>query len=141
MSDLILTTGDQAMFEPTFGPAMVAVQPGVLNGSGPHTANGKPICVLGDEKKVMVPGCTYISGAFSVPGVGMLKIQSVAPNQQTMKSTLKGKPILMKGMKFIAMFQVTAPAQMPPPISTPDPMVMYPGQGSFITTNVKCKAT
>ncbi|MFM2376233.1 MAG: hypothetical protein RLZZ165_1330 [Bacteroidota bacterium] len=141
MSDSILITGDQAMFEPAFGAAMVAVQPGDLKGSGPHTANGKPICILGDEKKVMVSGCSYISGAFSVPGVGTIKIQSLMPDQQTMKSTLKGKAILMKGMKFIAVFQVTAPAQMPPPASTPDPVVMYPGQGSFITTNVKCKAT
>jgi hypothetical protein len=34
MSDFILTTSDQVMFNPTFGQAIVTVRPGNLIGSG-----------------------------------------------------------------------------------------------------------
>jgi hypothetical protein len=52
MSDFILMDGDQAIFMPMFGAAVVVVQPGKLAGSGPATLGGKTICVEGDESKV-----------------------------------------------------------------------------------------
>ena len=51
MSDFILITGDKAMFNPTFGQAIVTVRPGDLIGTGKAKINGKMICVDGDEKK------------------------------------------------------------------------------------------
>ena len=140
MPDYILIDGDIVQFMPAFGAAVVTVQPGKLQGSGPATLNGKKVCVAGDETKVSVPGCPYISGAFSVPGVGTLKIMSLAPNQKALKTKSGKKPVLLKGANFIAQFQVATPAQMPPPASTPDPAPLYPGgSGSFTTTNTKFK--
>jgi hypothetical protein len=84
----------------------------------------------------------YMSGPFSIPGVGTLKIASLAPNQKTMKTKHKGKPIIIKGAMFVAKFEVQSPAQQPTAAGpVPDPMPMYSGQGSFITTNFKSKAT
>ena len=65
MPDFILVEGDKANFLPSFGAAIVVVQPGDLKGSGPATFNGKKICVDGDEKKVSVPGCTYMTPQYS----------------------------------------------------------------------------
>ncbi|HAB19849.1 MAG TPA: hypothetical protein PLX89_27035 [Verrucomicrobiota bacterium] len=141
MSDFILIDGDKAMFLPAFGAAVVAVQPGTLVASGPASLNGKRVCVDGDETKVMVPGCTYLTPAYSVPGVGTLKIASLAGNQKAKKTKSGKKPVLLKGGNFTAKFEVTAPAQMPPPASTPDSMAQYSGQGMFVTTNLKFTGT
>lgn len=142
MADYILITGDQAIFQPTFGPAIVTVLPGILIGSGPATVNYVPMCLQGDEAKVIVPGCPYISGSFSIPGVGMLMIDSLAPDQLTMKTTYQNKPIMLKGSNFIAKFQVLVPAiMMAGPVPVPDPVPIYMGQGSFMNTNMQHKAT
>ena len=71
MPDFILVTGDIAMFLPAFGPAMVVVRPGILQGSGPVNVNGRKVYMLGDEKNVMVPGCPYVTPICSIPGTGM----------------------------------------------------------------------
>ena len=141
MADLILLHGDLVNFQPNFALAVVVVRPGTLQGTGGATLSGKKVCVDGDEKQVSVPGCAYQAGAFSVPGVGTLKIQALAPNQKALKTKSGQKPVLLKGANFIAVFEVQTPAQMPPPASTPDPSPMYPGSGSFVTTNVKFRAT
>ncbi len=143
MSDFILISGDIVNFLPSFGSAIVTVMPGVIMGTGARSkALQKPFCVDGDEKAVMVPGCPYISGPFAVPGVGILKILALAPNQKAMRTKSGGKPVLLKGAQFEAIFEVMAPAQMPPPASTPDPAPKYPGgKGMFITTNLRVKGT
>ncbi len=137
MADYILLHGDLVNFQPAFGPATVVVRPGNLQGTGGATLSGKKVCVDGDEKQVQVPGCVYTAGPFSVPGVGTLKIQSLAPDQKALKTHSANKPVLLKGGNFIAVFEVQTPAQMPPPASTPDAAPMYPGSGSFVTANVK----
>ncbi len=138
MSDFVLMDGDQAIFMPTFGPAVVVVRPGRLAGSGPGTINGKAICVDGDESKVSVPGCMYFAGAYCVPGVGTLKIKQLAGNQKATKTKSGSKPMLLKGGTFVAEFQVTAPAQQPTAAGpVPDAMTQYMGSGSFLTTNMK----
>ncbi len=143
MPDFVLLHGDIVNFVPAFGPAIVVVRPGQLVASGPATATGKMICLEGDESKVSVPGCMYMSGAFCIPGTGTLKIASLAPNQKTMKVKHKGKLLLLKGAQFIAQFEVASPAQQPAPPgpNVPDPMPKYIGQGSFVTTNINVKAT
>ena len=66
MADFILITGDLAMFTPTFGQAIVTVRPGNLVGTGKSKINYKPVCVDGDEKKVIVPGCPYMTPQYSI---------------------------------------------------------------------------
>lgn len=142
MLDFILTTGDQAIFNSTFAKAIVVVRPGVLNGTGRATVNKNEICVVGDEKKVIVPDCSYTSPPFVTPGVGILSIQSLATNQKARKVKSIRKAVLLKGTAFVARFKVIVPAQIPPtPVSPaiPDPMRFYPGTGYFTTTNKTTK--
>ncbi|MBN3925384.1 hypothetical protein [Nostoc sp. NMS4] len=144
MLDFILITGDQAMFNPTFAKAIVVVRPGVLSGTSKATVNKKKICVVGDEKKVMVPGCSYTSPPFLTPGIGILSIQSLAINQRARKVKSIRKAVLLKGTAFVARFKVIMPAEIPPtPVSPaiPDPMRFYPGTGYFTTTNTTTKGT
>ena len=144
MPDFILVDGDIVTFLPTFGAAMVVPLPGVLKGTGLATLNGRQLCVDGDEKKVTVPGCVYMSGPHVIPGVGTLKIDSLAPNQKALKTRTGGKPVLLKGLFFNAKFEVMVKAmqpQPPPAPPTPDPMSQYTGQGMFVTTNLKFLGT
>jgi Contractile injection system spike tip protein len=142
MADFILMTGDKAMFNPNFGQAIVVVRPGDLLGSGQAKISGKLVCIDGDEKKVIVVGCTYMTPQYSIPGVGMLSIQSLAGNQKAKKTKSGGKPVLLKGASFQAKFQVMVPAQQPSaPSPIPDVTPQYAGTGSFMTTNLKVKGT
>lgn len=142
MADFILMTGDQAMFNPNCGQAIVVVRPANLIGSGKDKINEKPICVDGDEKKVLVIGCAYTTTQHSIPGVGMLSIQSLAGNQKAKKTKSGGKPVLLKGASFQSKFQVMVPAQKPStPSPIPDATPQYAGTGSFMTTNLKVKGT
>ncbi|MCB0030606.1 MAG: hypothetical protein KDE28_22000, partial [Anaerolineales bacterium] len=102
MSDTVLLDGDQVLFLPNFGAAVVNVQPGRLRGSGPATSNDKKICVVGDEAEVSVPGCTYFTPIYSIPGTGTLKIMQLAPDQKAQKSQTGGKKIMLKGGQFTA---------------------------------------
>jgi len=142
MSDFILINGDEAIFNPNFGAAVVAMRPGILQGSGPATFGGQKLCVDGDEKRVAVLGCSYITPQYSIPGVGTLKIAALAANQKAKKTQTGGKPVLLLGRKFTAKFEVTAPAKQPPPgpgAPIPDPTSQYSGSGSFITANTRFK--
>lgn len=142
MSDYILMNGDQVMFLPAFGQAIVVVKPGKLQGSGKAKLQGNKICLAGDEKKVSVPGCTYMTPVYSIPGMGTLQIASLAPNQKTKALADSGKAVLLKGSQFTAKFAVTNPAKQPNPSGppTPDSMTEYKGQGQFISRNIKCRS-
>lgn len=165
MADLVLIDGDQAMFNPNFGPAIVVVQPGKLTASGAYNSHyaedvqkklekgdeplrqgvgGRRVCVEGDEQSVVVPGCKYSSPMFPIPGVGTLRILTLPPNCKSMRDRLGGKAVLLKGGQFIAAFDVQVPAMMPPPgpgAPIPDPTPRYTGNGSFVTANVTQMAT
>ena len=139
MSDPILIDGDTVMFMPAFGAATVVVQPGRLAASGPATLGGKKICVAGDESKVSVPGCVYMTAQHSIPGTGTLKIAALAGDQQSGKVKTGGKAVLLKGSQFTARFEVQSPAQQPPPgpgSPVPDATPQYSGQGRFLPVNV-----
>ena len=140
MPDFILIDGDKANFLPSFGAAVVVVQPGDLKGSGPATLNGKKVCMDGDEKNVSVPGCMYMTPQYCIPGTGTLKIDALAANQKAKKTNTGGKAVLLKGGTFTAKFEVQSPAQQPPPgpgSPIPDATPQYSGNGMFITTNTK----
>jgi hypothetical protein len=144
MSDFILMDGDRVLFLPAFTPAIVVVQPGTLEGSGPATIDGKKICVDGDEANVAVRGCTYMTPQYSIPGVGTLKISALAGDQKATDTRTGGKPVLLKGSSFTASFDVQSPAQQPPPgpgSPVPDATSSYSGSGMFVTTNMKVLGT
>lgn len=144
MPDTILIDGDTVNFDAAFTPCSVVVKPGKLSAKGEATVNGKKMCVEGDEKNVSVPGCMYTTPIFSIPGTGTLKINGLAPNQKAMKTATGGKKVLLKGAKFIAVFEVQSPAKFQPPSPGPpqqDPMKKYIGTGSFVSTNQKLKGT
>lgn len=141
MSDLILIDGDQVLFMPNFGPAVVIPLPATLHGSGPATLSGKKLCVDGDEKNVAVTGCVYMTPQFPIPGIGTLKIAALAGNQKAAKSRTGGKAVLLKGGNFNAKFEVQSPARQPPPASAPDATPQYSGMGMFITMNCKFQGT
>ena len=140
MSDFILVDGDTVTFEPAFGAATVAVQPGKLTGSGPAKIGGKKVCIEGDEGGVSVAGCTYTAGQYSIPGTGTLSIDSLAGDQKAKKYLMDGTPVILKGSKFNAKFEVQSPAQFQPPGAPPPPPQMdqtksYSGKGSFVASN------
>ncbi|MEH2070099.1 MAG: hypothetical protein V7K47_18380 [Nostoc sp.] len=139
MLDFILITGDRAMFNPNFGKAIVVVRPGFLTGTGIPTVNKKKICVIGDETKVIVPGCSYTSPPNVTPGTGTLFIQSLAINQKARKVKSQLRTVLLKGTTFTARFQVIVPATTPTVPPEPDTMLVYFGTGFFTTTNRKVK--
>ena len=142
MTDYILITGDKAMFNGTFGQATVTVRPGDLIGTGKDKINMKLVCVDGDERKVTVPGCPYITSQHSIPGSGMLFIKSLASDQKAQKTKSGGKPVLLKGGEFKAKFTVMVPAQQPSsPNPIPDTTLQYSGTGKFVTTNQKVTGT
>lgn len=140
MADFILIDGDTVTFLPAFSPAVVVVQPGKLEGSGPATIGGKKICVDGDESKVSVAGCAYMTPQYSIPGTGTLKISALAGDQKAKKTQTGGKVVLLKGGNFTAKFEVQSPAKQPPPgpgSPIPDATTEYSGNGMFVTTNTK----
>jgi hypothetical protein len=141
MADYILMEGDMAMFIPAFGVAIVVVLPGTLKASGKPLLGGKKICLEGDEKQVSVMGCSYITPAYTVPGVGTITIKALAANHKTKTLVVSGKPVVLKGGKFEAEFAVMAPATTPPPSATPDSTTKYSGYGNFVTTNMKWQSS
>ena len=108
-----------------------------LKATGPATIGGKKICIDGDEKQVEVPGCTYVAPPYVIPGVGTLKIDSLAGDQKASHSNVAGKLMLLKGSNFTAKFEVQSPAQLPAPPGppVPDGSPSYIGQGQFIPAN------
>ena len=140
MADYILVDGDKAEFMPNFGAALVVTRLGILEAGGPATFTTRRFCVDGDEKKVAVRGCPYTTPLFPIPGVGTLKIAALAPDQKATKSHSGELFLMLRGSRFVARFEVDSPA-MQAPLLIPDPTPQYSGQGQFLTTNTKFRAT
>jgi hypothetical protein len=136
--DFAIIQGDQAIFDPSFPPAIVTAPPGTISGSSRDKVNGLIVCVEGDEASVIVAGAVYFTPSFPIPGVGTLTIESLGPDQKARKAKSGGRAVILKGTKFRARFQVSAPAQVIQPAGTVlDPTPIYAGMGSFITTNTR----
>jgi hypothetical protein len=108
--------------------------------SGQTTLGGKKVCVAGDEGRLQVPGCAYMTPQFASPGLGTLKIAALGGDQTSKKTSSGNKAIIVKGSTFQATFDVQVPAMDPskapaPPI--PDPSPQYAGSGNFVSMNVK----
>lgn len=141
MSDYVVIDGDTVKFEASFGAATVIVVPGTITGSGSkQKVSGKAVCIEGDEASVEVPGCAYIAGSYTVPGVGTLTIDSLASDQKAQKLTVNGKKAILVGSKFDAKFSVMTPAQTTTSPPTPDATTEYSGSGSFVTNNTLLKS-
>lgn len=140
-ADYVITTADMiqiTMTPPTVVPQLLAPIP-LIGTSTSVAIKGKFICLKGDELPPVISGpMPYVFGPFTIPGAGTLQIM-LSPANFTM-ATKNGRPILIKGPTFPVQFQVTVPAQAPPPASTPDGVLMKPGTGQFLTTNLVVKA-
>ena len=140
--DLMIKTGDQAIFNPTFPPATVNVLPGIITGTGRVVLEGAVACVLGDEASVVVPGAMYISAGFPIPGVGTLTIAALGADQIATRTLAVQKPAILKGTQFTALFTVTVPATVATPSGpVPDPVPLYNGTGYFMNANFRVKGT
>jgi len=140
---MIIKTGDQIKITippPAIVPMLQAPVP--LMGTSQNVLEEmKPICLLGDEMpptlKAPMP---YTAPPFVTPGVGTLQI-ILLPTNLT-KLTMNGKPIILKGATFQAIFNVSAPAMQPTPAGpVPDPLLVKPGTAMFITTTVMTQAS
>lgn len=142
MGDFILRTGDllKVMIPPPVAVPML-VAPVPLLGSGTNVlVEAMEVCLLGDElpSELKVP-LPYVEPPFTIPGTGSLTL-TLLPANMTAR-TLRGKPILIKGQQFPALFTVEAPATQPTPAGpVPDPVVEKPGTAEFITTNATVTA-
>lgn len=138
MTDYVIKTGDMlevTIPEPAVVPALEALQP--LTGSSTNvTIGGMPVCLQGDElPMVLRDPLPYTAPPFSIPGTGTLML-TLLPENLTTQTTNGGKPLLIRGAAFTAMFTVETPAQQPTPTGpVPDPLVEKPGTARFITTN------
>lgn len=141
MPGFVVTTGDMiqiTMTPPAIVPQLMAPIP-LIGSSTAVTVMKKPVCLKGDELPPAISGpMPYMYGPYTIPGMGSLSI-ILTPANLTLQ-TKNGMPMLIGGSPFQVMFQVQAPAQLPPPASSPDPLPVKPGTGQFITTNVIVKA-
>lgn len=137
MGDFVIRSTDQV--EITIDPPVIVPAleiPAPLEGSGaPVTIGGLTVCLVGDElpESLMEP-MAYTAPPFTEPGMGTLRL-TLLPDNMT-ELTRKGKPLLIKGGEFPALFTVTEPAMQVTaagPIFDPEPE--KPGTALFITTN------
>jgi len=125
---------------PAVVPALEAPVP--LEGSaGSVSVDGLSVCLLGDELPGMLAEpMAYTAPPFAAPGMGTLKL-TLTESNMTVK-TRNGKPLLIKGGPFTAMFTVTEPAIQPTPAGPiSDPVAEKPGTAEFITTNEIVRAS
>jgi Contractile injection system spike tip protein len=142
VGDFIIKTGDQIKITippPAIVPMLQAPVPLIGTGNMVMESN-KPICLQGDElPPTLKAPMPYTAPPFVTPGMGTLQI-ILMPNNLTML-TQNGKPIIIKGATFQAIFNVSAPAMQPTPAGpVPDPLMVKPGTAMFITTTVMTQA-
>ena len=143
MADFIIKSGD--MIQITISPPAIIpsiVSPVPLIGTGaPNSTNHLQICVLGDELPPPLRGpLPYTAPPFVTPGMGTLRV-TLTPANQSAQTRVGGKPALIKGSPFMAVFTVTTPAMQPTPAGlVPDPLLVKTGQAQFITTTTNARA-
>ena len=87
---------------------------------------------------MQLSGCSYIAGAYSVPGQCTLKIDKLNSDQVTQTTEIEGKKVILKGSTFKAVLEVSpgggAQTTTTPP--SPDMTPKYSGgSGSFVPSN------
>lgn len=143
MGDFVIKTGDMIQITvppPALVPQLMAPVP--LTGSSTSVqVAGSPACLQGDELPPAIQGpLMYTSPPFVTPGTGQIQIILVPTNLTT--TTQNGKPMLLKGATFQAIFNVQSPAMQPTPVGPiPDPVMVKPCTAQFITTNTTVQAS
>jgi hypothetical protein len=143
MVDIILRTSDfieVTIPAPTVVPVLEAPVP-LIGSSTNVTVLGLVACLQGDElPPVLRVPLVYTAPPFTIPGTGTLSVTLLPPNL-TVKTTNGGKPMLLKGGTFPAMFTVETPATQPTPTGpVPDAEIEKPGNARFISSNETVKA-
>lgn len=132
--DNIIRAGDIVTFLPAFGNAMLlapAMVPMIGTG-GSVLTEGAPTAIQGDEMKVTLPGIPYNAPPFVTPGVCMLQIAKLGPDQVSKKTKIMGQGVILMGSVFDAKLTVVTPAMQPTPAGPiPDPVAMKMGKGKF----------
>ena len=141
-ADFIIRSGDMIQITippPAIVPMITAPVPMV--GTSKDMCGNMPMCLQGDELPPTIRGpLPYTAPPFVTPGTGSLQI-ILLPTNLTILTNNGGKPIIIKGATFQAIFNVQAPAMQPTPGGpVPDPLLVKPGTAQFITTNVLTKA-
>ncbi|GAA1942420.1 hypothetical protein [Kitasatospora viridis] len=137
MPDYLIRTGDllEVIVPEPIVPLLEAPVP--LTGSSTDvTVAGLPACLAGDElpPELREP-MPYTAPPFTIPGTGTLTV-TVLPDNLTVQTRNGGKPLLVRGGSFPALFTVETPATQPTPAGpVPDPVLEKPGTARFITTN------
>lgn len=137
MGDFVMRTGDTVKITippPAIIPTLE--EPVPLEGSAESvTICGMSACLIGDElPEELAEPMAYTAPPFTEPGMGTLKLTLTEANMTA--KTKNGKPLLIKGGPFTAMFTVTDPAMQTTPAGpVADPDVEKPGTAQFITTN------
>ncbi len=143
MGDFVIKTGDQIQITvppPALVPELMVPVP--LTGSSTNVLiAGSPACLEGDELPTAIQGSLpYTAPPFVIAGTGTIEIV-LSPTNKTAR-TPNGKPMLLKGGTFQAIFNVQSPAMMPTPGGPqPDPLMVKNGTAEFITTNTTVMAS
>jgi hypothetical protein len=142
VGDFVLRTGDTVKVTippPAVIPALEGPVP--LAGSAETlTVCEMTACLQGDELPLILrEPLAYTAPPFTIPGMGTLML-TLNPSNLTAQ-TRNGKPLLIKGTPFTAMFTVTEPAEQPTAAGpVPDPVAEKPGTAEFSTTNETVRA-
>lgn len=135
MGSPVIVDGDALTIVPVFGDHVVTItRPAKMVAGGKATIDGKKVCVVGDESNVRL-AATYVTPVYSVAGSGMVTIELDA-SQKAKVASDGGTPLITMGATFIATFTATVPAQMPPPASTPDPVLTSKSTGAFAPSQI-----
>lgn len=125
-------------FDPEFEYRQVVVlDVPMIVGTGTALLNGMPICVLGDEREVVL-NAMYEIPSYS-PGQGIVTILALGPGQISTIAR-NGLQIILGEGEFIAQFEPTTPASQIP-TGTPDPAVPSLGTGRFLVTQFAAQAS
>ncbi|MNJ18643.1 hypothetical protein D3C77_129490 [compost metagenome] len=131
MMSWVIVDKDKLEFDEKFGNRTVSIVGNAeISGSGHAEIKGKKVCVLGDEKKVVLQA-TYTIEGYQSPGNGLVTINALNGSQFTQGCT-SNAPLIIEGEgTFVALFTPTAPAIGPPPASIPDVPAPTPGTGKL----------
>lgn len=138
-TQLAIIDGDQVIFKPKFGMAVVTPVPGTikaLGGGKKMSVSSKPVCVQGDEKTVKIK-TAYTAPPYSILGEGLAEITALASDQIAKKTKVNSKAVIMKGSFFDMQFTVTTRAKNEVGDEDKTPVHMG-GKGEFfIPSNTK----
>ncbi len=108
MPDSVIKAGDFAVFDAASftkaGITLISPAKFTMSSDSLIKTTQKAYCLLGDEANISVT-CQYQSNLFEMPGMGTLTVLKLDTAQQSTVATgPDGKPFILKGGKFQAIF-------------------------------------